>query len=390
MTANSTLQVNLAAVAANLDAFRAALPADCSVCAVVKSNAYGLGAVQVAKKLSAEGADLLAVYSLEEARQLAGAGIATPLLILQPVDDIGRTDAIYRTAVSGKLHLAVHSAEQLEGVEQIGLSFGTPVPIHLELDTGMSRGGMDEAEASDVLQRLPAMRYVKLAGIYTHPTSADGDSAATERQYQRFMKFTGSHITLIGEDVKLHFANTYAAQRSEQYHLGMVRIGLGLYGYHNGGESIGPMQPSVGWLSRIVHVRDVPSSTPVGYHGSFTTWRDSRLGIVPVGYADGYPVSLSNRGVVRVGQSLATADVRGEVNMDQIIVDLTEAPEDVGVGSLVEVYSDDPEAPNALPAMAVAARTNVYELLCRIAGHVPRQYLTTGSPRGVFPRLAQA
>ncbi len=390
MTANSTLQVNLAAIAANCAAFRAALPADCQLCAVVKSNAYGLGAVQVARKLSAEGVDLLAVYSPEEARQLVNAGIPTPLLILQPVDELHRTDALYRAAVSGKLHLTVHSAEQLAGVEQIGLAFGTPIPIHLELDTGMSRGGMGEAEAGDILRRLPAMRYVKLAGVFTHPTSADADPAATDKQYQRFMKFTGSRITLIADDVRLHFANTYAAQRNEQYHLSMVRIGLGLYGYRNGGEAIGPLQPSVSWFSRVVHVREVPSSTPVGYHGSFTTWRDSRLGIVPIGYADGYPLSLSNRGVVRVGQSLTAADVRGEVNMDQIIVDLTEAPDDVGVGSLVEVYSDDVEAPNALPAMAVAARTNVYEMLCRIADHVPRQYLTAGSPRGVFPRLVRA
>lgn len=392
MNANSTFQVNLAAIAGNLAALRSVLPAETGVCAVVKANAYGLGAVQVAKKLASERVELLAVYSAEEARQIAQAGVATPLLILQPIDRLERTDVLYRSAVAGRLVLALHSRAQLDAVEQIGMTFGSPIPVHLELDTGMSRGGMSVAQASEVLEALPRMRYVKLAGVFTHPCAADVDAIGTERQFQAFIKFTGAHATLIAPDVRQHFANSYATLRSGEYHLSMVRSGLALYGYGDhkvNGVLDAPLRPAVSWTSRIVHARRVPSGTAVGYHRTFTTWRDSKLGVVPVGYGDGYPLALSNRGVVRVGENLVHADVRGEVNMDQIVVDLTDC-DGADVGSFVEIYSDDPGAPNALPEMAAEARSSVYELLCSVASHVPRQYLTQDGGRGVFPRLAGA
>lgn len=387
---NSTLQVNLSALSANVAAIRAALPDGAAICAIVKANAYGLGVLPVAKRLSAEGVELLAVYAADEARRIAEAGVPTPVVILQPVDHLDRTDVLYRSAVAGRLELALHSRAQLDAIEQIGRTFGAAIPAHLVLDTGMSREGMDEAEAGEVLEALPRMRYVKLVGLYTHPLGADDNAVVTERQYRALARFAGAHQTQIADGVRLHFANTCAMLRSEQYHLSMVRLGLSIYGY--GDEKvadavISSLSPTVSWVSRIVHVRRVPSGTTVGYHGAFTTWRDSRLGIVPVGYADGYPLSLSNRGVVRVGEDLTPAEVRGEVNMDQLIVDLTDSP-DAGFGSFVEIYSDDPAAPNAVPAMAAAARSSVYELLCRIGAHVPRQYLTRGGGRGVFPRLA--
>jgi alanine racemase len=113
----------------------------------------------------------------------------------------------------------------------------------------------------------------------------------------------------------------------------------------------------------------------VGYNATFTTWRDSVLGIVPAGYGLGYPVALTGRGAVRVGPRLQTAEVRGQVNMDQIIIDLTEVA-DPHVGMSVEIYGADPDAANAIPAVADAARTNPYEILCRLADRLPRRYLT--------------
>ncbi len=387
MTPNSTLQINLAAIDANLRVFRHTLPNDTAICAVVKASAYGLGAVPVAKRLSAAGIDLLAVYSPTEARELADAGIPTPVLILQPVDQIFRTDSLYRSAVSGRLQLSIHSPDQLAAVEQIGMTFGTAIPIHIELDTGMARLGMDAHDASQILQKLPAMRYVTLAGFYSHPTSADINPVTTQRQFDDLIKFTGAHGSLLPADTRVHFANTRAALRSNDYHLDMIRTGLGLFGY---GDEQSPvtLAPAVRWLSHITHVRHVPSSTPVGYHGTFTTWRDSRLGVVPIGHRDGYPVSLSNRGITRVGQDLHEAPVRGEVNMDQVIIDLTDCPDSVTLGSPVEIYADDPAAPNAVPAMARAARTNAYELLARLGAHVPRKHTTQTDTPETFPRLA--
>jgi alanine racemase len=123
-------------------------------------------------------------------------------------------------------------------------------------------------------------------------------------------------------------------------------------------------------------VNHVPAHQPVGYQGTYVTNRASRLGLVPIGHADGYPFALSNRGIVRVGPGLHPAPVRGEVNMDQLIVDLTEVPEaEATVGSEVELIASDPEAPNALDRLAARAGSSCYELLCRLSPRVPRRYL---------------
>jgi alanine racemase len=131
----------------------------------------------------------------------------------------------------------------------------------------------------------------------------------------------------------------------------------------------------------------VPAGTPVGYHGMYRTERDSRLAIVPVGYADGYPLALSNKGVVRVGASLAPAPVRGQVNMDQIIIDVTDAP-DARIDAPVELIAKDPDAPNALPRLARLASSNCYEMLCRLSPRAQRKYTTTDRATGRVGHVA--
>jgi alanine racemase len=162
----------------------------------------------------------------------------------------------------------------------------------------------------------------------------------------------------------------------------MVRLGLGLFGYGDLAEEGIPsidrppaVRPILRWISRIVHVRDLPKGMSIGYQRTFVTQRPTRLGIVPVGHADGYPVALSNRGAVRIGPQLLSAPVRGQVNMDQIAVDLTDLAASAGSGAEVEVIAADTEAPNALPALAKLACTNCYELLCRLSPRLQRRYL---------------
>lgn len=378
MTATSWLEIDLGALDHNLSSFRAALPEGCGVCAVVKADAYGLGLLPIARRLADRKVDMLAVYNEDEARQLATAGVAVPTLVLKPVTKIDRTDVLYRAAVSNRLHLTVHCEGQLHAIEQIGMSFGHPIPVHLELDTGMSRGGMDADEADRVLQHIAKVRYVRLAGVFTHPSSARTDLSMTNRQLHELDQLIARHRGVIGERTLIHFANTYAALRDRKYHRSMIRVGLGLYGYGEGGmvgspaAGISGLKPIVRWMSGIVHVREVPSGAPVGYNATFKTWRPSRLGIVPLGYGDGYPVGLSSRAVVRVGEELRPAEVRGMVNMDQLIIDLTDVP-DAGIGTPVEVYSNDPAAPNAIPVLAEELRTHPYELLCRLKPSITRR-----------------
>ncbi len=388
MIETSRIDVDFAALEANLLSIRGILPDDCRICAVVKANGYGLGAVPVAKRLAAAGVGMLAVYDAAQAAELAHSGINVDLLVLMPVTQLSRTDTLYRTAVAGRLHLTVHSLEQIDAVERIGQAFGTPMPVHLEVDTGMSRCGMTVAHAEQALHSLAERRYLRLAGLFTHPASADGNVYDTARQLSAFDGLVERTADCIPNGTAIHFANTHALLRDRAYHKTMVRLGLSLYGYGQHDLAPGPvigalgeLRPVMRWLSRIVHTLDVPAGTPVGYGGTFTTWRGSRLGIVPVGYADGYPLSLSNKSVVRVGEQLAPAEVRGKVNMDQLIVDLTTIP-DVDIDSEVEVYSDDPAAPNALHVLAEKGQTSCYELLCRLSPKLTRRYVTADPANG--------
>jgi len=380
MNATNWLEVDLGALAGNVQRFRAAMDPACRICAVVKADAYGLGVVPVARRLVDEGVNLLAVYSPDEARELTSAGIAAPILILMPVRDLGRTDVLYRAAVAGRLQLTVHSEEQMQQVQAIGRQFGTPIGVHVELDSGMSRGGMTTDEAERIIRHVAPMRYVNLAGLFTHPACASTDIAMTNRQMHAMDRLIDRTGDAIPPDLLVHFANTHAALRDRKYHRSMLRIGLGLYGYGetdmtgsiNGG--ITGLQPVARWMSRIVHVHVVPSGTPVGYGATFTTWRESRLGIVPVGYSHGYPRAVSNKSVVRVGDQLQPAEVRGAISMDQHVIDLTDLP-DADVGTPVEVYANEPAAPNALPALADLARSSCYEMLTRLSPRVPRQHV---------------
>lgn len=381
MTPTNWLEIDLGALDSNLRQIRIGI-GDSRICAVVKADGYGLGAVPLAKRLVAGGVKLLAVYSPAEARELATAALPCPILMLMPVEQLDRTDMLYRTAVNERLQFTVHCPSQLQAIDAIGRRFGSPIAVHIEIDSGMSRNGMAPDDAVLLVRQIAQLRYVRLVGLFTHPASASTDMSMTNRQITTLDRVIEACGSALPEDTLIHFANTHAMLRDRKYHRSMVRVGLGMLGYgeaaingslHGG---ISDLKPIVRWMSQIVHTRDLPSGTPVGYGSTFTTYRDSRLGVVPVGYADGYPMALSGKAVVRVGKALVPAPVRGAVNMDQIIIDLTEIPE-AHLGTSVEVYSADPDAPNALPALAEAARTHCYELLCRLSARITRRYVTS-------------
>lgn len=402
----SRLEIDLTRLDANLAAWRAALgarPGACEVCPVVKADAYGLGAGPIARRLAASSVRLVAVYNMQQASDLAAAGVPVEVLVLMPVEQLGRTDVLYRLAVSGKLHLAVHSFQQLDKIEAIGTAFGAKMPVHIEVDTGMGRLGMGLEEADRLLEEIGGRKYVRLAGIFSHTAAAGTDVDFTDQQLKRFDALLIKHAARL-KGVSVHFAGTCAAYRDIRYHKTMVRLGLGLFGYGDlADEGIPTIQappqvrPIVRWTSRIVHLRHLPKGATVGYQRTFITKRATCLGVVPVGHADGYPIALSNKGIVRVRAegiesdsppALIPAPVRGQVNMDQIMVDLTDLPPEVGLGTEVELYASEPDAPNALPALAKLAGTNCYELLCRLSPRLQRRYIVHDRQTGRIGHVA--
>jgi alanine racemase len=311
----------------------------------------------------------------------------------------------------------VHSAESLAAIEAIAGTYGLALPVHLWIDTGMTRDGCDPAQAGDLLRRIADNKRLRLAGVATHFASADTDAAATRVQSERFIKALAPHAELIPDTCLFHQANSFGLFRAGALHSDMVRVGLSLLGY--GSEEFpgfadddGPagvefaqaarsLKPTVRWLSRVVHVREIEPGTRVGYGGTWTApspeanaqLRGMRIGpgegrariaVVPVGYADGYPLALSN--IARVGIRLpedvgtgivAYAPVVGRVSMDQLTIDVSALPvRGAIVGQEVELISNRPDAPNHLPTLARLAGTITHELLCRLAQVPGRSYVS--------------
>jgi len=415
MPERTRIDIDLGRIERNAKTLRAAVGGDAAtpapkLCAVVKKEAYGLGAVQVAHRLLRAGASMLCVYGPEEAEALVKGAITAPILVLMPVWELKRTDLLYRPAVAETLHLAVHDPQQIDTLNGVGHTFGIRLPVHLYLDTGMSRSGLSREQFDAAVARIAAGgrgAYLRLAGVYTHFATADSDPAFLDAQRQRFCEAVDAHRGTLPGDVIVHAANTFATLRGPAYHFDMVRPGLGLFGYGPGVMADPPagglptLEHAVRWVSRVIHVQAYPQSSPVGYGSTARVERRSLLGVIPVGYADGYPVALGNKGVVRLARTdrsgepawwdkkrIVDAPVLGRVNMDQIVVDLTDACAAFGlpidgqddrtrelVGAEVELISGDAEAANTVPKLAALADTNAYEILCRLHPNIPRRYV---------------
>lgn len=417
------------------------------VCAVVKQDAYGAGAARIAKRLSACGVEMFSVFTLEEARAVADSVPSAPILILMPVFGLDRHDPLYRHVSAGRVHLTMHSVDQFNALSEAAARIGVALPVHVQVDTGLSRGGTVPEAASKLLDRVLSSQKMRLAGIMTHFASPCCDEAFTREQAKLFRDFVEHVKPAIKQaagqpmrqgagiqDIALHAANSCATFRGKALHGSMVRCGQALLGYLMDDEDVPDefefapqaraLQPAIRWTSSVVHVQEVPAGWAVGY-GS--TWRApyrsdgraTKIAVVPVGYADGYPRSLGGKGGGGPGwvgltgklwerkgagesddagdthqQTMVYAPVVGRVSMDQITVDVTDVPEAYlkfgvaqgeHVGSEVELYSRHRTAPNYLPRLAHAAGSITHELLCRIGSRVERVHRYPASSAGEAP-----
>ncbi len=357
------------------------------VCAVVKANAYGLGAVTIVQHLQQAGVDFLAVYSPAQAIELLQAGISVPLLVLMPMSATSQkeppgwpsTAALQQAIKQSRLHWAINEPGDVQTAHHLAGQFGGRVPVHLHVDTGMCRGGLSPSQLGTVLESITQWSDVPLAGVMSHLATAHTDGSFDDTQRQRFLQVLQAHPALQQPGVLKHLAATAGACHGAEYHWDMVRIGLGMWGYgpdlmHHG-RVAQPMtlQPVVRWRSRVVYVQRYPRGETVGYGRTHELKRDSVLGVVPAGYGDGYPLSLSNVGIVmvQVKNDWHATPVLGRVSMDQIVIDLTELTS-AGPGVLVELLSADKASPCALPQVASRAGSSEYEIMCRLSPRLAR------------------
>ncbi len=338
---------------------------------VVKANAYGHGAVAVATKLQALGADYLAVACLNEAIELRGAGITMPILIL------GATPAEFASqVVEHGLTQAVFTPELAHALSQAAVAQGKKAKIHVKLDTGMSRLGIlahDPAQAAREVEELCALPGLEAEGIFTHFANADGDEGYTMEQFTRFLDTLNLLEHTYGRTFQLrHCAASAAVLNFPCTHLDMVRPGIALYGYLPDPSCQGldaeELWPVMTLKTRVAAVRELPADTPVSYGCTQKMGAEGgRVAVLPVGYADGLHRVLSGQGTVLVNGK--PRPILGRVCMDMCMVALQ--PEDqVQVGDEVELFG----LHQRVEDMAQLAGTIPYELLCAVSPRVPRLY----------------
>lgn len=389
MTANSTIRLDLDALAGNLEAV-AALPSGDGrplgldrICAVVKADAYGLGAARMAAAMARLGVGRFAAYGTDEAVAVADAAAGATVLVLQPIRELDHGGGLPGLLSRGRVHLTAHQLGQVEGLARDAARLGIVLPLHLELDTGMGRGGCDEAEALVILDRIAVDPRLRLAGLMTHLPDAVGDPITAIDRGRRFERFLETAGDLVPDDAVRHVAAT-ASLESASLRFDQVRVGIAWVGYGTralaGRPDPAPLRPIVSWWSRLVQVRRLEPGRTVGYGCTVTTTRETLAGLVPVGYADGLPPSRGDephRLIVHGRLGPVAVPVLGRMNMDQCVVDLT----DVGPldeHTAVEVISSDPESPASLDRVAARAGCLPYQVLCGLSPRLPR-LLVAGS-----------
>ena len=370
-------EVSLATLRQNFRTVVKHVGAGITICAVVKADAYGHGAVECARALQEEGAKWLGVTSLDEAIPLREAGIDARILSMTGFWR-GEENEIVRM----RLTPTVWEPWHIESLDTAAASAGTRHAVHLKIDTGMGRLGVAPAELPRVLQALAAAPHVILEGISTHLASSetmDAPSVAEqERRFeeaQRMMRAAGFSPSLI------HMANTSALISRRETWNNMVRPGVALYGYYlpfqragrevSGGTLRLPVKPILTWKTRILSLRNFAANQPLGYGGTYVTKAPAHVAVLPVGYADGYNRQLSNRGRVIVREHYAP--IVGSISMDLTLVDVTGIPGITVGDEVILLGTSDGLSVDALEH-ARWAGSSPYEILCNISKRVPRRY----------------
>ena len=344
-----------------------------SICAVVKADAYGHGAAACARALETEGASWFGVTGTEEALALRRAGIKARLLLMTGIWR-GEEDE----AVANNLTPTVWETWHVECLEKAASKKQGAFPIHLKIDTGMTRLGTSMDALPGVCAAIRSSTHLKLEGVSTHFASVR-DPEKTQKQVALFedafnvLSANGLAPTLV------HMANSAAIlSRSETWKT-MVRPGIALYGYSRAraagagqpGEAGTLLRPVLSWKTRVIALKEVPAGSAVGYGGTFVTHAQTRIAVLPVGYADGFHRLLSNRGRVIVRG--AYAPVAGRVSMDLTTVDVTGIA-GVEVGDEVILLGEIDGKNIDAGEHARICETIPYEILCSISKRVPRVY----------------
>lgn len=366
-------KIDLDAVEYNYNSTRAKLPQGCKLLGVIKADAYGHGAVELARFLENK-CDFFGVACIEEAVELKKADIKTPILILGYV-----APAFYDLVVKYDIRIPVFSYDTAKALSDEAVKQGKTVPFHFCIDTGMSRIGFQvNEESADVCKQICALPNIEAEGLFSHFATADESdltkALAQREKYKKFVEMLESREIQI--PIK-HLNNSAGIMNFDEY-FDMCRMGIILYGLYPSEEvdkSLLDIKPVMSWLTHISHIKTLEAGREVSYGGTFKTTEPRVIATIPVGYADGYPRCLSNKGRVIINGQYAP--IVGRVCMDQFMVDVTDV-DGAELDSTVTLVGKDGDAELSMEEVSNAAYSFNYELPCRVARRVPRTYYKDG------------
>ena len=376
------VEVDLDQIDANLDALQGRAGAERELLLVVKADAYGHGALEVARSAAARGVRHFGVATLHEGIQLRVGGVTQNVWVLSPL----LTSEIPE-AVAHHLEPTLPSLEFARELSAESLRAGRATRVHVEVDTGMGRTGIDPEEAAPFLSEVAALEGLRLGSVYTHFPDADArDPEFTRAQMERFRELL-AELAAIGIRPPLtHAANSAALLRFPETHADLARPGLAAYGHFPPNANGLGLKPAMQFKSRVVQLRRLPAGRSVSYGRKFVTQRPSLIGVVPVGYGHGYSWLCSNRGAMLVGGKRAA--VVGRVTMDLTMIDLTEH-DGVQVGDEVVLFGSQGGAHLPVEEVAAWSETLSYEVLCTIGKRVTRIYLRGQRPWKVLTLVGE-
>ena len=365
-THTTYLKVHLNALKNNLTVCTRNLNKDTKVMLMLKASGYGLGSTEVAKQLENQKVDYYAVAYTDEGIELRNVGIQKPIMVLNPELDA------FRKLIDYNLELEIYSLGILKKIiDELGNESEKPeINIHLKLETGMHRLGVTETELPEVIELLKSNDWIHVHYLMTHLAASDDIllDTFTEEQFGRFQSLALQVENALGYKIKKHVLNTGGIIRHASHQLDMVRLGIGLFGFDSTGILQSQLQNAISLISRIAQIKIVSAGDTVGYSRKGQTSRDTRIGVINVGYADGYFRDFGN-GVAQVYIKGQFAPTIGNICMDMIMVDITDC-KNIEEGDEVELIGAHISAAD----LAAKANTISYEILTSISNRVQRVY----------------
>lgn len=366
-------KINLDNIKKNIDAIKSRLPKDTDITGIVKADAYGHGATKIAEFLCELGVNRFGVATMQEALDLRNDGITAPILIL---GETFRED--FPFAVENNICCTVSDYDTAKYFAEKAKGMGKTINVHIKIDTGMGRIGFQpNSKSLEDIKKIFALDSLLVDGIFTHFACADiADKTSSETQKAKFLELTDS-LLADGYKFKRHMYNSAAIMEMDGYMGDSVRCGIMMYGLYPSEEMSRDfvLYPAMELKSSISFVKNVKAGFTVSYGSTFTADRDMTVATVPVGYADGYPRYLSNKGEVIVNG--VRCKIVGKICMDQFMIDATNVP-NIKVGDEVTLIGVDGNETITVEDLSDTDYRFNYEFCCLINKRVPRIYLKNG------------